>query len=80
MRYVGHLTAYDAVRSFAFIEREDNGEQVFVLTKDLPEQARKNRARLEFQIIDQFDKRKNRQSQRAVQIKHITKRQQYVSK
>ena len=72
MRYVGHLTAYDAVRSFAFIEREDNGEQVFVLTKDLPEQARKNRARLEFQIIDQFDKRKNRQSQRAVQLNLLT--------
>ena len=59
---------FEEKRPFAFIEHSDGSEQIFVLTKDLPSEVQRNRAPVRYQTIFQFDKRKNRQSLRAVDI------------
>ena len=64
----GRVMGFDEKRPFAFIEPSDGSEQIFVLTKDLPNEVHRNRATVRYQTIFQFDKRKNRQSLRAVEI------------
>jgi len=53
---------------FGFIARDDAQEDVFVLIRDLPKRARREGARVEFSIVKSFDKKKNRESTRAVRI------------
>ena len=64
----GKVVGYDPDRSFAFILPKGGGEQVFVLAQDIPKAARANGARVIYQAIHHFDKRKNRQSLRAVLV------------
>lgn len=67
-RRLGRVMGWDPERTFAFLEPDDGGEQIFVLSKDLPTEARENRASVSFRTIKHFDKRKNRESLRAVQV------------
>ena len=53
---------------FGFIQRDDSQEDVFVRVRDLPQKARREGARVEFSIVKSFDKKKNRESTRAVRI------------
>lgn len=64
----GRVISWDDSRSFAFISPIGGGEQVFVLSQDLPEEVRRNGARVKFHAIRHFDKRKNRDSLRAVRV------------
>ncbi len=54
--------------NFGFIARDDAPEDVFVLVRDLPKRARREGARVEFSITKSFDRKKNRDSVRAVRI------------
>ncbi|MFA7481779.1 MAG: tetratricopeptide repeat protein [Vulcanimicrobiota bacterium] len=64
----GRVVGWDSARPFAFIEPDDGSEQIFVLTKDLPPESQQNRAPVSYKVIHHFDKRKNKQSLRAVDI------------
>lgn len=67
----GKVTNWDVERTFAFLAPIDGDEEVFVLSKDIPEKARHNGARVKFRPIKHFDKRKNRESLRAVQLEYL---------
>lgn len=67
----GTITGLDQERTFAFIQPDGGGEQVFVLVKDLPGPAQQNGHRVEFRTIKHYDKRKNRESTRAVQVQPL---------
>lgn len=64
----GRVVSWDESRTFAFIAPIGGGEQVFVVSQDLPLEARRNGARVRYQTIRHFDKRRNRDSLRAVQV------------
>ena len=64
----GRVVSWDATRSFAFIAPIGGGEQIFVRSPDLPEEVQRNGARVRFQTIKHFDKRRNRDSLRAVNV------------
>jgi len=65
-RFTG--TIKDLKGNFGFIARDDAPEDVFVLVRDLPKRARREGARVEFSITKSFDRKKNRDSVRAVRI------------
>lgn len=69
----GQVVSYVADRTFAFILPKGGGEQVFVLAQDLPEVVRRNGARVAYEAIRHFDKRKNRESLRAVRVEPLRK-------
>lgn len=64
----GRVVSWDESKSFAFIAPASKGEAVFVLVQDLPEDLRHNGAKVKFRTIRHFDKRRNRDSIRAVQV------------
>lgn len=69
-RYRGTLK-YNAEKSFAFITREDGGEDVFVLVKELPASCKKDGARVEFSLESSFDRKKQRDSVIATHVECI---------
>ncbi len=64
----GKIVGWDVERTFAFIQPSQGGEQVFFLAKDAPQNALSNGTKVNYRTIKHFDKRKNRESLRAVDI------------
>lgn len=69
--YRGTVKPYPEDRAFTFIERDDGGEDVFVLVKDLPPDCRKPGSHVEFAIVASFDRKKGRASTRATAVRRI---------
>jgi len=65
----GTVKPYPQDRAFTFIQRDDGAEDVFVLVQDLPENCRKPGSRVEFALVSSFDRKKGRESVRAVNIR-----------
>lgn len=72
-RHSGQVVSWVPDRGFAFILPKGGGEQIFVLAQDLPEQVRRNGARVTYESIRHFDKRKNKESLRAVRVEPLSK-------
>lgn len=64
----GKVRSWEEGKSFAFISPAKGGEPVFVLIQDLPPEAWHNGAQVVFDTIKHFDKKKNRDSLRAVRV------------
>ena len=73
-RYQGTIKPYPNGRGFAYIKRDDGGEDVFVLVRDLPVDGIQPGCRVEFTLVECFDKKKERNSVRAVGIRRIDNR------
>lgn len=63
----GQLTKLQDERGFGFIN-DDDGNEIFVLKKDLPPACQKIGARVRFVLERSFDKKKNRESYRATAV------------
>ncbi|MBO0797697.1 MAG: hypothetical protein J2P31_02640, partial [Blastocatellia bacterium] len=57
----GSLSTIDPAKGYTFIQRDDGGEKVFVLMKDVPRRCAYEGARIEFTLKNSFDKKKNRE-------------------
>ena len=73
-RRPGIGTGYGDGKKFAFIREPGRKEPMFVLCQELPVEARRNDARVSFQTVASFDRKKNRASERAVQVRSETKK------
>ena len=58
-------------RPFTFIHRADNGQNVYAKISDIPEDLRASGAEVEFDLVECFDKLKNKKSVRATNIRAI---------
>jgi tetratricopeptide (TPR) repeat protein/cold shock CspA family protein len=65
----GTLGAINPDKPFAFIKRVDGDENVFVILKDIPRKCAYEGAWLEFTLKKSFDKKKNRESVQAANIR-----------
>jgi cold shock CspA family protein len=74
-RQQGQVVSFEPTRTFAFILRKGGSEQIFVLLQDLPCESRRNGARVTFETIKHFDKRKNKESARAVRVEPFRKQE-----
>lgn len=67
----GTLKDYPPDRKYSFIKRDDEGEDVFVLVKDLPKNCTKPGSRVEFTLEKRFDEKKKRESFRATNVRCV---------
>ncbi len=67
----GTLGAIHPEKQYAFIKRDDGEENVYVLLRDVPRSCAREGARLEFTLKKSFDKKKNRESVQAANIRCI---------
>lgn len=67
----GTLGAIDPQKAFTFIRRDDNGEGVYVLVRDIPKGSLQAGARLEFTLEKSYDQKKKRESVRALHIRSL---------
>lgn len=67
-RFRGAVTTLREGAAFTFLRRPD-GERIFVLTRDLPEESRQPGAAVEFSVVSNYDRKKKRQSLRAVDVR-----------
>jgi tetratricopeptide (TPR) repeat protein len=67
--YRGTVQQYPEGRAFAYIKRDDGGDDVFVLIRDLPKECRQPGSRVEFALKASFDKKKQRESVQATNIR-----------
>jgi cold shock CspA family protein len=67
----GTLKAIYPDKPYAFIQRDDGGEDVFVLLRDVPQSCAHAGARVEFVPKRSFDKKKNRESTQASHVRCI---------
>lgn len=65
----GTLKAIDPAKPFTFIKREDGGEDVFVLLRDIPKKCAYEGAKIEFVPKKSFDKKKNREATQASNVR-----------
>ncbi|MGB5056866.1 MAG: tetratricopeptide repeat protein [Nitrospirales bacterium] len=65
----GTLGAISPNRPFAFIKQDEGGEDVFVIVKHVPTKCAREGARLEFTLKNSYDKKKNRESLQAANIR-----------
>ena len=71
----GTITSIVEGRPFTFLRRADNGQNIYARLSDIPEDLRKTGSELEFDIVESFDKLKNKKSVRASKIRRFSKRQ-----
>lgn len=62
---------YPEGRQFAYIQRDDGEEDVFVLVKDLSPACRRPGSRVEFALKSSYDRKKERQSVQAIYIRPL---------
>lgn len=67
----GTLGTINPEKPYAFIQRDDGEESVFVILRDIPRPCAREGARLEFTLKKSFDKKKNRESVQAANIRCI---------
>jgi tetratricopeptide (TPR) repeat protein/cold shock CspA family protein len=65
----GRLGAIVPDRTFAFINRKNKNESIYVRLKDVPESIRKEGQEVVFDMIESLDKTKNRKSVRATKVR-----------
>ena len=65
----GTLKSIDPNKAFTFIKRDDRGEDVFVLLRDIPKKCSYEGAKVEFVPTKSFDKKKNRESTQASNVR-----------
>ncbi len=58
-------------KSFTFISRDDGGEDIFALVKDIPPKLKHEGARVDFAITESFDRKKGKKSVRAIDIRSL---------
>ena len=69
--YRGTVQPYPEGRHFAYIQRDDGGEDVYVIVRDLPRDCRQPGSRVEFVLKTSYDKKKRRESVQATNIRCI---------
>ena len=67
----GTITSILENRPFTFIRRADNWKNIYVKVSDIPEHLQLSGAELEFDIVESFDKLKNKKSVKAVNVREI---------
>jgi tetratricopeptide (TPR) repeat protein/cold shock CspA family protein len=67
-RYTGQVIHLPESKPFGFIKPDHDGENIFVLLRDLPRPAQTVGTRVEFGLETSFDRKKNRESVRAVEV------------
>lgn len=68
----GTVKPYPEGRQFTYIQREDGGDDVFVLVKDLPLTCRRGGSRVEFALKTSYDRKKERESVQATHVRPLT--------
>lgn len=68
-KHTGVVKPFPSDRDYAFIARDDGGEDVYVKLRDLPRDCAKSGARVEFVLKKSFDRKKNRDSFQAVHVR-----------
>ncbi|MBQ3643347.1 MAG: hypothetical protein II961_02005, partial [Candidatus Riflebacteria bacterium] len=67
----GTITSIVDNRPFTFIHRADNDQNIYAKISDIPEDLRLSGAEVEFDLIESFDKLKNKKSVKAVNVRAI---------
>ena len=67
----GFITSIIDDRPFTFISRADNDQKVYAKISDIPEDLRLSGAEVEFDLVESFDKLKNKKSVKAANIRAI---------
>ncbi len=67
----GFIASITEDRPFTFIQRADNDQKVYAKISDIPEDLRLSGAEVEFDLVESFDKLKNKKSVRASNIRTI---------
>jgi cold shock CspA family protein len=67
----GTLGSIKPEKPYAFIQRDDGEESIFVILRDIPRPCAHEGARLEFALKKSFDRKKNRESVQAANIRCI---------
>ena len=67
----GFITSIVDERPFTFITRADNDQKVYAKISDIPEDLRISGAEVEFDLVESFDKLKNKKSVRATNVRVI---------
>lgn len=67
----GTITSIVEGRPFTFIRRADNGQNVYAKLSDIPAELQANGTELEFDLVESFDKLKNKKSVRATNVRNI---------
>lgn len=65
----GRVTGWSEGRPFAFIRQD--GESYFVLVRELPDDCRRNGAEVTFDLRDSFDRKKQKASQQAMNVRPV---------
>lgn len=69
--YQGVIKPYPEGRHFAYIRRDDGGEDVYIVVRDLPRNCSQPGTRVEFSLKTSYDKKKDRESVQATNIRCI---------
>lgn len=69
--YRGTIKPYPEGRHFAYIKRDDGGEDVYVAVRDLPRNCIQPGSRVEFALRKSYDKKKERESVQATSVRCI---------
>jgi tetratricopeptide (TPR) repeat protein len=69
--YQGMIKPYPEGRHFAYIKRDDGGEDVYVVVRDLPRNCNQPGNRVEFSLKTSYDRKKDRESVQAINIRCI---------
>lgn len=67
--YTGTVKPYPEGRLFTYIRRNDGGDDVYVLVRDLPPACREPGSQVGFALMASFDRKKGRESVRAVHVR-----------